>query len=59
MLYPAAGGLAAAELAEIFRQLAAEQEISAVTFSAWSLGRDRDGSTRKVGLRLLQALLGA
>ena len=58
VLYPAPGGLRAAELDEIFRELAARREIVAVSFSTWSFERDRDGRTREVCLKLLQALLG-
>jgi len=57
VLYPAPGGLAAAELAGIFGRLAARTQIAAVTLSTWNPKLDADGRTREVCLDLLQALL--
>lgn len=54
--YPAPDGLAAAELANIFRQVASDNEIAAISFSVWNPNLDPDGTTRAVGLRLLRAL---
>ncbi len=57
VLYPAPGGLRAAELDDLFRQLAARREVAAVTLSAWDPRLDRDGRTRQTCLGLLGALL--
>lgn len=57
--YPAPGGLFASELDSLFRQLAAEREIVAISFSLWNPELDPEGKTRNVGLDLLQALVGS
>ncbi len=56
VLYPAPGGLRAAELEEILRALGAKQEIAAVSFSSWNPKLDRDGRSRETCLGLLRAL---
>ncbi len=55
--YPAPGGLPAAELAQVFRDLAGQRQIAAVTLSTWSPDLDSDGTSRQVCLRLLKTLL--
>ncbi len=58
VLYPAAGGLRATAMEKVFRALAARAEIAAVSLSTWNPKLDRDGGTRDLCLRLLEALLG-
>ncbi len=57
VLYPAPGGLRAAELEEVFRGLAARREVAAVSFSSWNPELDRDGRSREVCLGLLRTLV--
>ena len=58
VLYPASGGLRAGRLEQVFRRLADRHEIVAVSHSTWSPDLDSDGATRKLCLRLVDALLG-
>ncbi len=58
VLYPAPGGLRAAELDDVFRALAASHQVAAITLSTWSPDLDPDGRCRELCLGLLSSLLG-
>lgn len=58
MGYPEPGGLRAGEIREIFRQLASNREIVAVSLSPWRPDREGAGRTRAVAMDLLRTLLG-
>lgn len=58
MSYPAAGGIRAAELADLLRRLAARREIAAVSLSAWNPDLPGAERTREVCMDLLAALTG-
>ncbi len=57
MSYAAVGGLRASELEEIFRFLAQNLQIVAISLSSWNPESDTDGETSKTCMNLLQALL--
>ncbi len=56
--YPASGGSSSKEIAEVFRAIAATRRVVAVSVSTWNPDLDRDGSSRRVSMRLLGVLLG-
>lgn len=55
--YPAANGPSTEVLGDVFRYLAASQQVQAVSVSLWNPALDSDGVTRKAVLELLQLLL--
>ncbi len=57
--YPAPGGLRGEEARQLFRDLAVERDLVAVSFSAWNPELDRDGRSREVCLDLLRTLVAA
>ncbi|MEM7586007.1 MAG: arginase family protein [Acidobacteriota bacterium] len=57
--YPAAGGLRATQLDPIFRTLAQQREIVAVSVSTWSPQLDPEGQTRELCMGLVDRLLGS
>lgn len=58
MNYVADGGPRAAELKGVFQYLASRKNIAAVSVSTWNPELDRDGSTAKVCMHLLNVMLG-
>lgn len=57
MNYPASGGLSVAELQNIFRYLAQNSQIVAVSMSTWNPKLDKNGQSKKVCMMLFQSLL--
>ena len=56
--YPAQGGPAVALMETVFRRLAADQQIIAVSLSAWNPKQDQDGKSETVSMFLLRTLIG-
>jgi len=56
--YPALGGPSVALLKKVFRRLAAADRVIAVSLSAWNPKVDRNRTSEKVSLSLLQTLVG-
>jgi arginase len=57
--YPAAGGISAAELREVFQYLAQAAQIVAVSVASWNPEADTDGKSQAVCMELLHALIGS
>jgi arginase len=58
MNYPVPGGLSAADLKNIFRQLAEKRPIGAVSVSSWNPNLDRSQISERVCMDLLESLVG-
>ena len=56
--YPVPGGVSVADLKDIFRHLAGQYSIVAVSVSSWNPVLDRDKSSEKAGLEALESLIG-
>jgi arginase len=57
--YPAADGVSADVLGQIFRRLAETGQVAAVSVSSWNPALDGDGSSRRVCMDLVDVLRGA
>jgi arginase len=57
--YPVPGGPSAADLRSIFLELAKKHRVAAVSVSCWNPDLDKDKSSEKTSMSVLQALLGA
>ena len=57
--YPVAGGPSAAEVRGFFAALVAKVDVVAVSVCAWHPGRDADGTSERICLGCLDALIGA
>ena len=56
--YPAPGGPSVALMEQVFRRLAADSQIVAVSLSAWNAKQDQDGKSATVSMFLLRTLIG-
>ncbi len=58
MSYIAQGGPRASELKDVFRSLAQNEQIVAVSLTTWEHDLDQDGRSEETSMQLLEELLG-